>query len=176
MNEPLANGAEPIGKPSAEAAASPIEILETRIDELEQMLGAAKDEQIRLIAEMDNQRKRTARDVDSARKYGAERLLTELLPVIDSLEAGLAQGGDDAAKLREGMQLTLRVLMKTVEGNGVSVINPTGEAFNPEWHQAVATLDAPGTAPGHIVSVFQKGFRLNERLVRPAMVTVAKDG
>ena len=158
-----------------DAITSPIEILETRIGELEQMLGAAKDEQIRLIAEMDNQRKRSARDVDAARKYGAERLLTDLLPVIDSLEAGLGQGGEDAAKLREGMELTLRVLMKTVEGNGVSAINPVGVAFNPELHQAVATLEAPGTAPGHIVAVFQKGFRLNERLVRPAMVTVAKE-
>lgn len=170
MNETMPNGAEPGDHPP-----SPIDILETRINELEQLLGQAKDEQIRLIAEMDNQRKRAARDVDSARKYGAERLLTDLLPVIDSLEAGLGQGGDDAAKLREGMELTLRVLMKTVEANGVSSINPVGEAFNPELHQAVATLDAPGTAPGNIVAVFQKGFRLNERLVRPAMVTVARD-
>jgi molecular chaperone GrpE len=175
MNDPLPNGAEPLANPTMGAITSPIEILENRIGELEQMLGAAKDEQIRLIAEMDNQRKRSARDVDAARKYGAERLLTDLLPVIDSLEAGLGQGGEDAAKLREGMELTLRVLMKTVEGNGVSAINPVGAAFNPELHQAVATLEAPGTAPGHIVAVFQKGFRLNERLVRPAMVTVAKE-
>jgi molecular chaperone GrpE len=170
MNDNMANGTEPGENPP-----SPIDILENRINELEQMLGAAKDEQIRLIAEMDNQRKRAARDVDSARKYGAERLLTDLLPVIDSLEAGLGQGGDDAAKLREGMELTLRVLMKTVEGNGVSAIHPAGEAFNPDLHQAVATVDAPGVAAGSVVSVFQKGFKLNERLVRPAMVTVARD-
>jgi molecular chaperone GrpE len=152
-----------------------IDILEGRIAELEQMLGAAKDEQIRLIAEMDNQRKRAARDVDSARKYGAERLLIDLLPVIDSLEAGLSQGGGDANKLREGMELTLRVLMKTVEANGVSPVNPLGDAFNPEFHQAVATVESTEVPPGSVVSVFQKGFRLNERLVRPAMVTVAKD-
>ena len=170
MNDTLSSGAEPLEFPP-----SPIEILETRIGELELMLGAAKDEQVRLIAEMDNQRKRSARDVDSARKYGAERLLTDLLPVIDSLEAGLAQGGEDATKLREGMQLTLLVLMKTAERNGVSAIDPAGEVFNPDLHQAVATLEAPGSAPGSIVSVFQKGFRLNERLVRPAMVAVAKD-
>ncbi|MDZ4813588.1 MAG: nucleotide exchange factor GrpE [Pseudomonadota bacterium] len=170
MNDTLSGGAEPLEYPP-----SPIDILETRIGELEQMLGAAKDEQIRLIAEMDNQRKRSARDVDAARKYGAERLLTDLLPVIDSLEAGLAQGGEDATKLREGMQLTLRVLMKTVESNGVTAIDPIGQVFNPDLHQAVATLEAPDSAPGCIVSVFQKGFRLNERLVRPAMVAVAKD-
>ncbi len=170
MNDTLSGGAEPLEYPP-----SPIDILETRIGELEQMLGAAKDEQIRLIAEMDNQRKRSARDVDAARKYGAERLLTDLLPVIDSLEAGLAQGGEDATKLREGMQLTLRVLMKTVESNGVTAIDPAGEVFNPDLHQAVATLESPDSAPGSIVSVFQKGFRLNERLVRPAMVAVAKE-
>jgi molecular chaperone GrpE len=170
MNDTMANGAEPFDNPP-----SPIDILENRINELEQMLGAAKDEQIRLVAEMDNQRKRAARDVDSARKYGAERLLTDLLPVIDSLEAGLAQGGDDASKLREGMELTLRVLMKTAEGNGVTAVNPAGEPFNPELHQAVATVDAPGIAAGNVVSVFQKGFKLNERLVRPAMVTVARE-
>ncbi len=170
MNDTLSGGAEPLEYPP-----SAIDILETRIGELEQMLGAAKDEQIRLIAEMDNQRKRSARDVDAARKYGAERLLTDLLPVIDSLEAGLAQGGEDATKLREGMQLTLRVLMKTVESNGVTAIDPAGEVFNPDLHQAVATLESPDSAPGSIVSVFQKGFRLNERLVRPAMVAVAKE-
>lgn len=170
MNNDMPSGAEPI-----ESNGSAAEALEARSAELEQLLGAAKDEQVRLIAEMDNQRKRAAREVDSARKYGAERLLTDLLPVIDSLEAGLSQGGGDAAKLREGMELTLRVLMKTVEANGVSALNPAGETFNPELHQAVATVDAPGVAAGQVVSVFQKGFRLNERLVRPAMVTVARE-
>ncbi len=163
------------GATSADIPPTAIDILEGRIGELEEMLGAAKDEQIRLIAEMDNQRKRSARDVDSARKYGAERLLTDLLPVIDSLEAGLTQGGRDADKLREGMELTLRVLMKTVEANGVVPVNPLGDAFNPEFHQAVATVESSEVAPGNVVSVFQKGFRLNERLVRPAMVTVAKE-
>lgn len=163
------------GATGADIPPTAIDILEGRIGELEEMLGAAKDEQIRLIAEMDNQRKRSARDVDSARKYGAERLLTDLLPVIDSLEAGLTQGGRDADKLREGMELTLRVLMKTVEANGVVPVNPLGDAFNPEFHQAVATVESSEVAPGNVVAVFQKGFRLNERLVRPAMVTVAKE-
>ncbi|MGD9583947.1 MAG: nucleotide exchange factor GrpE [Lysobacterales bacterium] len=152
---------------------SPIEILETRIGELEELLGAAKDEQIRLIAEMDNQRKRLARDVDAARKFGAERLLTDLLPVIDSLEAGLRQGGFDANKLHEGMELTLRLLMKTVEGNGVRAIDPVGAVFDPDLHQAVATVVAPEAAPNTVVAVFQRGFSLNDRLVRPAMVSVA---
>lgn len=154
---------------------SPIEILETRINELEELLGAAKDEQLRLIAEMDNQRKRLARDVDAARKFGVERLLTDLLPVIDSLEAGLRQGGGDADKLREGMDLTLRLLMRTVESNGVRAIDPVGAVFDPDLHQAVATVVAPESAPNTVVAVFQKGFSLNDRLVRAAMVSVASD-
>lgn len=166
---------QPLDDQSAENPSSQADELEFRIQDLEQQLGAAKDEQIRLIAEMDNQRKRAARDAESARKFGNERLLVDLLPVIDSLYAGVAQGGEDAAKLREGLELTQKVLLTTLERNGVSVVDPLGEAFNPEWHQAVATLDAPGAKPGTVVEVFQKGFRLNERLVRAAMVSVAKD-
>ena len=162
-------------QPTDPANPSPIEILETRISELDELLGAAKDEQIRLIAEMDNQRKRLARDVDAARKFGVERLLTDLLPVVDGLEAGLRQGGGDAGKLREGIELTLRLLMKTIEGHGVRAIDPVGAVFDPDLHQAVATVDAPEAAPNTVVSVFQKGFSLNDRLVRPAMVSVASD-
>lgn len=170
MNSQEAAGIDPVETPL-----SAINILENRIAELEQLLGAAKDEQIRLIAEMDNQRKRLARDVDAARKYGAERLLLELLSVVDSLEAGLSQGDADAGKLREGTELTLRVLMKTLEKNGVVSLNPMGEIFNPELHQAVSTASAPEQAANTVVAVLQKGFRLNERLVRPAMVTVARE-
>ena len=166
---------QPLDDQSAENSSSQTDELDFRIQDLEQQLGAAKDEQIRLIAEMDNQRKRAARDAESARKFGNERLLVDLLPVIDSLYAGVAQGGEDAAKLREGLELTQKVWLPTLERNGVSVVDPLGEAFNPEWHQAVATLDAPGVKPGTVVEVFQKGFRLNERLVRAAMVSVAKD-
>lgn len=170
MNSKEAAGIDPVETPL-----SAVKILEDRIAELEQLLGAAKDEQIRLIAEMDNQRKRLARDVEAARKYGVERLLLELLPVVDSLEAGLSQGDTDANKLREGTQLTLRVLMKTLEKNGVAALNPVGEIFNPELHQAVSMASAPEQAANTVVAVLQKGFRLNDRLVRPAMVTVARE-
>ena len=101
----------------------PAEQLEARIHELENQLGAARDEQVRLLAEMDNQRKRLARDVESARKYGAERVLADLLPVADSLEAGLAADPSDAAKLHEGMELTLRMLAKALDGNGLKAVD-----------------------------------------------------
>src|SRR5690242_3776261 len=103
--EPRA-GDEPVPQPGAGAT-------------LDDQLKAAREEQIRLLAEMDNQRKRLARDVESARKYAAERVLADLLPVADSLEAGLAADPSDAAKLHEGMELTLRMLAKAMDGNGL---------------------------------------------------------
>lgn len=153
----------------------PAEELEARIRDLENQLGAAKDEQVRLLAEMDNQRKRAARDVDAARKYGTEKLLNDLMPVCDGLEMGLNQGGSDAAKLREGMDLTLKLLLKATEGHGLKRLNPVGEAFNPEWHQAMAMVPSADKAAGTVIEVFQAGYRLHERLIRPAMVTVATD-
>jgi molecular chaperone GrpE len=136
-----------------------------------------KAEHLRLLADLDNQRKRMARELEQARKYAAERLLGELLPVLDSLEAGLAsaRGGADAAKLAEGLELTQRMLAKAVENGGLKAIDPTGEAFNPEAHQAMSVVETGEHAPGTVVTVFQKGYRLNERLLRPALVAVAKE-
>jgi len=142
---------------------------------LDEQLKAARDEQLRLLAEMENQRKRLARDVESARKYAAERVLSELLPVADSLEAGLAADPSDAPKLHEGMELTLRMLAKAMDSNGLKAIDPAGQPFNPEFHQAMTLIEASGQAPGTVVTVFQKGYRLNDRLLRPALVAVAKD-
>jgi molecular chaperone GrpE len=136
-------------------------------------LARARDEQVRLLAEMDNLRKRAARDVEAARRYGAERLLADLLPVADSLEAGLRAGGSDPAKLAEGMAATLRLLEKALERHGLECIEPKGVAFNPELHQAMSVVDTEEAAAGTVVAVFQKGYRLNERLLRPAMVAVA---
>lgn len=136
-------------------------------------LAKARDEQVRLLAEMDNLRKRAARDVEAARRYGTERLLGDLLPVADSLEAGLRAGGSDPAKLAEGMAATLRLLEKALERHGLECIEPEGAAFNPELHQAMSVVDTAEAAAGTVVAVFQKGYRLNERLLRPAMVAVA---
>jgi molecular chaperone GrpE len=146
-----------------------------RMAELESQLVDARAEQLRLLAEMDNQRKRLARDAESVRKYATDRLLAELIPVADSLEAGLGVQAADALKLREGMQLTLRLLDKALASNGVSTVDPLGAAFDPESHQAMSMVEAPGRSAGTVVTVFQKGYRLNDRLLRPAMVAVARD-
>ena len=138
-------------------------------------LKSAKDEQLRLLAEMDNQRKRLQRDVDAARRYGVERLLTGLLPVVDSLERGLAEAAADPAKLRAGVELTLRQLQKVLADQGLETLDPAGHAFDPEQHQAMSVVETRQHEPGTVANVMQKGYRLQERLLRPALVVVAQE-
>ncbi len=159
---------------SSDTPERPATDLEARVEELEQQLGQVRDEQLRDRAELENQRRRLLRDAEQARKFANEKLLADLLPVFDSLEAGLAAEGE-AGKLREGMELTLRQLRRVAETNGLAVLDPAGEAFNPELHQAMSMVPAPGHAPGAVVQVYQKGYVLNERLLRPALVVVATE-
>lgn len=170
-----ANG--PGAEGGSEAGASPADgvLLEAEVLELKAQLEACRQESLRVLADVENQRKRLARDAEQARRYATERLISDLLPVADALEAGLRAGGDDAARLREGIELTHRQFSKVLESHGLAVIDPVGERFDPELHQAMAMVDAPGQAPGTVVMVLQKGYRLNERLVRPALVQVARD-
>lgn len=133
-----------------------------------------RDDSLRERAELDNQRKRLARDLDMARKFANERLLGDLLPVIDSLEAGLNVPGDTAKHLREGMELTLRQLLKVAGDNGMVAVDPLAQPFNPEHHQAMSMVDSAEHAPGHVVQVYQKGWLLNDRLLRPALVVVSR--
>jgi molecular chaperone GrpE len=114
------------------------------------------------------------REVEQARRFANERLRGDLLPVFDSLEAGLQAAGDNT-KVREGLELTLRQLQRVAESNGLVTVDPVGQAFNPEQAQAISVSDAAGHAPGSVVQVFQKGYLLNDRLLRPALVVVAKD-
>lgn len=136
-------------------------------------LAQLRTDSLRERADLENQRKRLERERDMARKFANERLLAELLPVIDSLEAGLSVAVDTAEHLREGTELTLRQLMKVVTDNGLVAVDPAGQAFNPDQHQAMSMVDSPGHAPGHVVQVYQKGWLLNDRLLRPALVVVA---
>ena len=138
-------------------------------------LAKLREDSLRERAELENQRRRLSRDIEVARKFANERLLGDLLPVIDSLEAGLAVQGDTAQHLREGTELTLKQLLKVAADNGLTAVNPTGQPFNPEHHQAMSMVPAPGVAPNHVVQVYQKGWLLNERLLRPALVVVAQD-
>jgi molecular chaperone GrpE len=166
-NDPTPTGAEATGNDAADLA--------TELDQLRTTMAALRDESLRERADIENQRKRLVRDVDQARKFANERLLSQLLPVLDSLEAGLSVKADTAEHLREGMELTLRQLLKVAADNGMTPIHPLGEAFNPDWHQAISQVASPDAAPGSVVQVFQKGYALNERLLRPALVVVAAD-
>ena len=145
----------------------PIEALHAEIEQL-------KAQSLIERADLDNQRKRLARDIEMARKFANERLLSDLLPVFDSLDAGLAAAGSEPSPLRDGLELTFKQLLKVAGDNGLSLLDPAGEAFNPEHHQAISQADAPDAAPGTVVQVFQKGYVLNGRLLRPALVVVAR--
>jgi molecular chaperone GrpE len=149
------------------------------IDELEVARQAADEnlnKYLRLAAEMDNLRKRTVRDVENARKYGIERFATELLAVIDSLEMGLqAASTASVESLREGQEATYKLLLGAVEKSGIEIIDPEGEPFDPELHEAMTMQPSATAEPGSILSVIQKGYRLNKRLLRPARVVVASE-
>jgi molecular chaperone GrpE len=144
--------------------------LETLRNEVDQLRAASLLER----ADLDNQRKRVARDIEQARKFANERLLGDLLPVFDSLDAGLAAAGSEASPLRDGLELTYKQLLKVAGDNGLTLLDPTGEAFNPDHHQAISQADAAGAEPGSVLQVFQKGYLLNGRLLRPALVVVAR--
>ena len=162
---------EPIPDTPEASDAAATDELEALRAELEQLKAQSLVER----ADLENQRKRIAREIEAARKFANERLLADLLPVFDSLDAGLAAAGADAGALREGLELTYRQLLKVAGDNGLSVVDPTGAAFNPEHHQAISQVDAGDAVPGSVVQVFQKGYLLNGRLLRPAMVVVARE-
>lgn len=132
------------------------------------------DKYLRAAAELDNVRKRAAKDTESARKFALERFATELLAVRDSFEMGLAAADQaDAASLLEGSRATLKQLAATMERFGVKEIDPLGEPFDPMVHEAMTMQSSPGAEPGTILTVYQKGYLLNGRLLRPARVVVA---
>lgn len=151
--------------------------LAERLAAAEADLAEMRELMLRERADLDNQRKRMQRDLDNSRRFANEKILADLLPVIDSLERGLSAVGEqaDPASLREGTELTVRQLLKTLADHGVSVIDPQGQPFDPERHQALSMAPAPGVADEHVLTVVQKGFQLHERLLRPALVVVARN-
>ena len=132
---------------------------------------------LRAQAELENVRRRLERDLQNAHKFALERFVSELLPVKDSLELGLAasaENGASAASIAQGVELTLRMLEQAMEKFGVAIVDPAGEPFDPKFHQAMTMRESDAAESGTVLTVVQKGYLLNERLVRPAMVIVAK--
>jgi len=154
---------------------------EKNADSLEAQLEAAQakatenwEQFIRAKAEMDNLRRRNAKDVENAHKYGIEKFVNELLPVMDSMSLGLAAEDASAESLREGMELTMNMLVKMMEKLGIEEIDPLNEKFDAEKHQAMSMQPNADVEPNTVIAVMQKGYSLNERLIRPAMVMVSK--
>ena len=129
---------------------------------------------MRAVAELDNYRKRAEREVDQARKYAIERFAQELLPVGDALEAGMRSGSANPAVLLEGAQATLKELNRAFDKAGIKLIDPTGQPFDPNWHEAMVAQESRDLPPNTVISVVQKGYSLNGRLLRPARVIVSK--
>ncbi len=160
----------------AEEAISDIESLQNQLEKEKERSQANKDLALRAQAEMDNLRKRTSRDVENAHKYALEKFVNELLPIMDSLELGIsaAESAENIDDLREGMDLTIKMFNTAMDKFNVKAVDPQGEKFNPEQHEAVSMQAIEGAESGTVVTVMQKGYELNGRLVRPAMVVVAK--
>jgi len=153
-----------------------VEFLQVQLEKLQEQSKVSLDKVVRAQAEMENLRKRAARDVENAHKYALEKFINELLPIMDSLELGLsasvkAKNLDDLCK---GMELTLEMFNTVMEKFGITMIEPKGEKFNPELHDAVSMQETDDSNSGIIIEVMQKGYTLNGRLIRPAMVVVAK--
>ena len=163
----------------AEANGEPnvlLENLRTELESEKQKSLENRDLALRAQAEMENLRKRTTRDIENAHKYALEKFVNELLPILDSVEMGMiaAETAEKISDIREGMELTLKMFSSVVEKFGVKPLQPEGEKFNPQLHEAVSMQEIEGKESGTVVSVMQKGYELNGRLIRPAMVIVAK--
>ncbi len=170
------------GKPGAQGDAGVV-ALEKALSEAEARAGEHRADYLRALAEVENVRKRAQRDVESAHRYGLERFAHELLAVKDSLEMGLEagqkaveQGGEgvDASALLAGKQATLQLLAHSFEKFNINEINPVGDVFDPQLHEAMAMQPSATAEPNSVLQVVQKGYRLNDRLLRPARVIVAQ--
>jgi len=165
-------------EPQAEGeSAASDEHLQQQLAEAEAKAKEHWDQLLRVKAEQENLRRRHEREVENAHKYALERFAQDLLPVIDSLEMGAEAAASEGAtleKVREGTELTLKMLLSTMERFGIQAVHPEGEPFNPEYHQAMSMLESPEHAANTVMNVMQKGYTLNERLIRPAMVVVSK--
>ncbi|MBL3826949.1 MULTISPECIES: nucleotide exchange factor GrpE [Marinobacter] len=176
LNEALEAAKEEAQSAEAEAGegeGSEVEALKAQVQEFQEQM-------LRSQAEMQNVRRRAEIDVEKAHKFALEKFVKELLPVADSLEKavesteGHEESGELVASIREGVEMTLSLFMSSLKKFNVEQINPVGEPFDPQHHEAMSMVPAPDAEPNSVVAVVQKGYLLNGRVVRPAMVVVAK--
>ncbi|ASQ46871.1 nucleotide exchange factor GrpE [Legionella clemsonensis] len=151
-------------------------------DALEEQLTAAEqkahenwEKAARAMAELENVRRRAERDINNAHRYGVEKLLTSFLPVADSIEQALQLSEKEQnSSMHEGLELTMKLFLDILEKNGVKQLDPLGEPFNPQEHEAMSMQEAKDAAPNTVLAVFQKGYKLHDRVIRPARVVVTK--
>ncbi len=160
-----------------QATTDPVDAAQQRIAELEDQLAGAQENALRAAAEAQNIRRRAEQDIEKAHKFALEKFATDLLAVLDSLERGLevSDPTDESIRpMREGMQLTYKLFLDTLKRFQVERVDPQGEPFNPEQHQAMAMEESIHAEPNSVLKVFQCGYVMNGRLLRPAMVVVSK--
>lgn len=171
--DPIEEGCE-----EASSEAPTVDAVQAEIEGLQQQLLEAQEQSLRAAADAQNARRRADQDVEKAHKFGQEKLVTDLLPVVDNLERAIDAVVDiDSEALKsvlEGIELTLKSFQDTLARNSVETINPEGEPFNPQLHQAMTMVESPNAEPNSVINVFQKGYTLHGRLIRPAMVVVSK--
>ncbi len=150
--------------------------MDKALSKAEKELATHRDAMLRMQAEMENLRKRLIRDLERSRKLALERIMKDILQVRDSLELGLEtdSGSATAEHLREGQALTFKMLNKVLQDHDMELIDPVGEVFNPEFHQAMTVLPSEEFEDNSVMEVLQKGFKLHDRLIRPAMVVVSR--
>jgi molecular chaperone GrpE len=167
---------DPLEQEAPPPSASEAEI-DDPLAEAERQVAGLKDQVLRAQAEMENVRRRAARDVENAHKYALERFTSDLLPVLDSLEKAVEASGESAGEaagaIKEGVELSLKLFLTTLEKAGVIQVDPHGEPFDPQLHEAMAMVPNPDTEPNSVIEVMQKGYTLNGRLVRAAKVVVS---
>ncbi len=178
VEEPRAqdSGAGEEGAGEGEALPEDVETLRKELEEARARADEYWQRILRLQADLENLRKRASRDVENAHKYGLDKFITDLLPVKDSLELGVAaaEAESDTDKIREGVELTLKMFKDVLAKHGVSEVDPLGEKFDPALHQAMSMVENAEVEPNTVLTVMQKGYLLNDRLIRPAMVMVSK--
>lgn len=151
------------------------EELEEKLTLSEQSAHENWEKAVRAVAELDNVRRRSEREVQNAHRYSLEKFANGLLPVVDSLEQALQLADKSAdAAMHEGLSLTMKLFLDVLEKFDVKQIDPSGEPFNPEQHEAMSMQESPDAEPNSVLMVFQKGYKLNDRVIRPARVIVAK--
>ena len=174
VTDPVVEDVAPEEEAQLESPEKNADSLEAQLEDAQAKATENWDHFIRAKAEMDNLRRRSIKDVENAHKYGTEKFVTELLPVIDGMSMGLAVEDASAESLREGMEMTLKMLEKMMEKLGIEEIDPLNEKFDAAKHQAMTAQPSADVEPNTVIAVMQKGYSLNERLIRPAMVMVSK--